>query len=340
MGTREREMEIENLAIQYLCTFAALALSFYFFCGYAFSIPQIFSTGLVMALKLLNPGWFPRALAIVNAYFSLTLRGSLRMWVKHVIKVLFIVIALSYCWSTLSVANRDDPYTVIGATASSSPKEIRKLCRRQSLKYHPDKHPGQEDEVRPLFERVARACKTLNDPKKRAKFERFGIVESEEVQGSTGGTGATAHLGWFTTALFYLWVLGGVPVALIYNYSHVFTGAEGRLASAMSSAEGLHNDMMCLYKYSHFGVATLDFCELYLHLARWELEEQCKIVKQVSAAKTASKLRSLCEAHDQRMALWLDGATDDEKNPLKKKLEAANKKLETFWLGSSSSKTK
>merc|ERR1712216_50288 len=229
-----------------------LFISLYIVSSYALSLPRICCTACAIALKLFNPGWVPRALTLIPTYCSLTVRATLRFWVKHGFRLMFVLITLSYLWSTMSVANRDDPFTVIGASSSSTPREIRKLCRKQSLQYHPDKHPGREEEVRPSFERVARACKTLNDPKKRAQFERFGIVESEEVQGGSGSS-ATAHLGWFTTTLFWFWVSVGVPVTVVYNYSYKLKSGQDCVALWIETAKTLHSNMLQLYTYGHYG---------------------------------------------------------------------------------------
>lgn len=70
---------------------------------------------------------------IVPAYFSLTLRGILRFWVKHGFAISFMFLTLVYLSATLGAATKDDPYTVVGGSSSSTPKEIRKLCRKKSL---------------------------------------------------------------------------------------------------------------------------------------------------------------------------------------------------------------
>ena len=56
---------------------------------------------------------------------------------------------------------------------SSNEKEIKSAFRAQSLKYHPDKNPGDES-ARTMYEDVSAAYDTLGDSDKRRKYDRCG----------------------------------------------------------------------------------------------------------------------------------------------------------------------
>jgi curved DNA-binding protein CbpA len=320
------------LGSQYLLSLGFLGYALVLLIGFAGSIPSALSTGAVMALKLLNPGWLPRLMIVLPAYFGLTLRGVLRAWTKHWFKLSFILLAVVYFNATWSAAVHDDPYSVIGASSTSTTKEIRKLCRHKSRDAHPDKNPGREEEVRPLFEQIGRACKTLSDPKKKSKYDRFGIVDTDEQ--ADDELGITGHLGWFGLGLFYSTLGISLPVTLLYNYGHKLKSAEDRLEGAIGSARSLHNDMMALYEYSHYGPATLDFAELYLNIAKWELDDQQQIVKEVSPGSKSSKMSSLCNAHADRLGMWLANT-----DPEDQKLKSATKKLQQDWFDDSKAKS-
>ncbi|RKP13321.1 DnaJ domain-containing protein, partial [Piptocephalis cylindrospora] len=61
-------------------------------------------------------------------------------------------------------------YTALQLPKTASPEEIKRAYRRLSLRYHPDKNPGHEDE----FREVAHAYEVLSDKKKRAVYDRYG----------------------------------------------------------------------------------------------------------------------------------------------------------------------
>jgi molecular chaperone DnaJ len=65
----------------------------------------------------------------------------------------------------------DDPIKILGLTQDSSPEDVRERYRVLCLKYHPDKHPGNED----LFQRVTEAyTKIKSNP---------GILKKQRVTG-------------------------------------------------------------------------------------------------------------------------------------------------------------
>lgn len=318
--------------MQYLFAMAGLVFTSLICWGYCWELPTALPSASLIAVKLANPGWLPRVLLIVPGYFHLTLRMALRFWVRHGFKIMFVIVTISYVSATFAYAARDNPFAVVGVSHTATPREIRKACRKASLQFHPDKHPGKEEEVRPQFERVARACKTLSDPKKRAKFERYGTVETEELADS-GPISVTSQLGWFTTSLFYTLVFVAMPISTLYHYAHLVKSSEDRLSTAVSNAESIHKDMIALYEYSHYGSATLDCVELYLRAAKWELEDQRKLMKSViskEASRAASKMDSLCNKHEDRLALWLASDEPTAKvQPLKAQLEQLGQALST-----------
>ncbi|MQF69709.1 molecular chaperone DnaJ [SAR202 cluster bacterium AD-804-J14_MRT_500m] len=67
---------------------------------------------------------------------------------------------------------KKDYYDVLGVSRGSSDDEIRKSFHKKALEYHPDrnKSPGAEAK----FKEVNEAYQILNEPEKRARYDRLG----------------------------------------------------------------------------------------------------------------------------------------------------------------------
>jgi molecular chaperone DnaJ len=68
---------------------------------------------------------------------------------------------------------RRDYYEVLGITKSASKEEIKKAYRKQALKHHPDKNPGNS-EAEEKFKEAAEAYEVLSNDEKRARYDRYG----------------------------------------------------------------------------------------------------------------------------------------------------------------------
>ena len=66
-----------------------------------------------------------------------------------------------------------DYYEVLGVDNNASADEIKKAYRKQAVKYHPDKNPGDK-EAEEKFKEAAEAYSILSDADKKAKYDQFG----------------------------------------------------------------------------------------------------------------------------------------------------------------------
>ncbi|BAH77187.1 J domain-containing protein [Solidesulfovibrio magneticus] len=64
-------------------------------------------------------------------------------------------------------------YDILGLDKKATQAEIKKAYYSLALKFHPDVNPNG----RILFEKIAKAHKTLSDPSLRAKYDSQGRLE-------------------------------------------------------------------------------------------------------------------------------------------------------------------
>ena len=66
-----------------------------------------------------------------------------------------------------------DYYEILGVPKDAPADDIKKAYRKEALKYHPDRNPGNK-EAEEKFKAAAEAYEVLSDKDKRAKYDRFG----------------------------------------------------------------------------------------------------------------------------------------------------------------------
>ncbi len=76
-----------------------------------------------------------------------------------------------------------DYYEILEVGKSASQEEIKKAYRKQALKYHPDKNPGDK-KAEEQFKEAAEAYEVLSNDDKRGRYDRFG---HSGVSGNAGG---------------------------------------------------------------------------------------------------------------------------------------------------------
>ena len=74
-------------------------------------------------------------------------------------------------------SHKENYYSILGVDESASPEEIKKSFRKLSMKFHPDKNPGNS-EAEEKFKEISQAYDTLSDTDKKKEYDftrKFGI---------------------------------------------------------------------------------------------------------------------------------------------------------------------
>jgi molecular chaperone DnaJ len=83
-----------------------------------------------------------------------------------------------------------DYYEVLGVPRGATKEEIKKAYRKQALKYHPDKNPGDK-KAEEAFKEAASAYEVLSNDEKRARYDRYGHDGVSNAGGGFSGGGMT-----------------------------------------------------------------------------------------------------------------------------------------------------
>jgi len=83
-----------------------------------------------------------------------------------------------------------DYYEVLGVSKEATKEEIKKAYRKQALKYHPDKNPGDKKSEE-NFKEAAEAYEVLSNDEKKNRYDRFGHAGMGNNGGGFSGQGMT-----------------------------------------------------------------------------------------------------------------------------------------------------
>jgi molecular chaperone DnaJ len=139
------------------------------------------------------------------------------------------------------VSTKQDFYEVLGVARDVSEQELKSAYRKQALKYHPDRNPG-DHAAEEKFKLASEAYQVLSDADKRAAYDRYGHAGL----GGGGGFGGSPFGG-------------GVDISDLFGdlFGEMFSvGGQQHRASRQQRGDDLRYDLAIEFEAAIFGVDT------------------------------------------------------------------------------------
>ena len=136
--------------------------------------------------------------------------------------------------------SKADYYEVLGVSRDATDQELKSAYRKQALKYHPDRNPG-DHAAEEKFKQASEAYQVLSDADKRAAYDRYGHA-------GLGGQGFGA--GPFG---------GGIDIGDIFGdlFGEMFNmGGGQQRASRQQRGDDLRYDLTIDFEDAIFGTET------------------------------------------------------------------------------------
>ncbi len=172
--------------------------------------------------------------------------------------------------------SKADYYAVLGVSRDATDQELKSAYRKQALKYHPDRNPGDRV-AEEKFKEASEAYQVLSDTDKRAVYDRYGHAG---LSGSGGFAGSP--------------FAGGVDIGDIFGdlFGEMFNMAGGsRRGSRQQRGDDLRFDLAIDFEDAVFGKET------EVKIRRLETCVSCK--GQGSASGRGPTICSQCQGRGQ-----------------------------------------
>jgi translocation protein SEC63 len=174
-------LDYDNSAFYY---FAITCLFFYLIPGTYYALTEIKEAFFMGNSKALTARTGAEATKAQKLKKNTRGFARLKTW-SFMLNLFFLIIAfilfamLVNNVMTNGEVQRFDPYQILGIDTESSTSEIKKAYRKLSLKFHPDKNPGDKV-AEEMFMKIAKAYESLTDETARENYMKFGNPDGKQ----------------------------------------------------------------------------------------------------------------------------------------------------------------
>ena len=138
--------------------------------------------------------------------------------------------------------SKADFYEVLGVSRDATDQELKSAYRKQALKHHPDRNPG-DHAAEEKFKEASEAYQVLSDPNKRAAYDRYGHAGLGGQGFGAGPYGGAVDLGDIFGDLFgEMFSMGGAR--------------GGQRGQRQQSGDDLRFDLTINFEDAIFGTET------------------------------------------------------------------------------------
>jgi molecular chaperone DnaJ len=144
--------------------------------------------------------------------------------------------------SSRDTVSKADYYEVLGVSREVSDQELKSAYRKQAMKYHPDRNPG-DHAAEEKFKEASEAYQVLSDADKRAAYDRYGHA------GVNGGGPGGPNGGGFS---------GAVDLGDIFGdlFGEMFSMGGQQRPGRQRRGDDLRFDLHISFEDSLFGTET------------------------------------------------------------------------------------
>ena len=144
--------------------------------------------------------------------------------------------------SSKTNVSKADFYEVLGVSRDANDQELKSAYRKQALRYHPDRNPG-DHAAEEKFKLASEAYQVLSDGDKRAVYDRYGHAGLSGQGGVNGGSPFA----------------GGVDIGDIFGdlFGEMFNaGGSQQRGSRQQRGDDLRFDLTIDFEGAFFGTET------------------------------------------------------------------------------------
>ncbi|MSU58649.1 MAG: molecular chaperone DnaJ [Pedosphaera sp.] len=174
-----------------------------------------------------------------------------------------------------------DYYEILGVTRDADDDTIKKTYRKQAIKFHPDKNPGDKA-AEESFKELGHAYEVLSDPQKRAAYDQYGHAAFDPRARAGRGGGGFGAGGFHDPFEVFREVFGGGG-----SIFDEFFGTGRNDPSAPQRGEDLRYDLEITFEEAAMG------CEKEITVSKPDRCDAC----EGSGVEEGSKTRTCPQCH-------------------------------------------